>query len=452
MDEFLRMLNPTANIWNTIVFSADVLICVSFYIWFACTKSRSILTSKPGLYTSLGILGTFCAICASLAGIVAEPSAINEGMTAGEVISKSAQSLDIKRIIQDLIPAFSTSIYGLVAAFFSSIINRIIFVCQDSHLEKTLRYKDPETALQALDDHIQELITASKENNEKLNESIVAQSKILSTFVDTFMDKMKGTFEAMNTTIEERVSNFGTVQYTQSRQILEDITKKLGEDAKDILQNHKDSVKTMTEASTADLTAIKEALAAAVANLKTDTVSGIEKLTQEQNSALQKLASDSLNLHMEATKDQNAFNQTLLKNMSTSLSETTTNIINGVGDQIKALKESLVENIGKLKEAYEFIDDKSASIISNYEQVSETYRDAVKNAHDLNERVEKGLDTVNSSLKTVGQTNENVQKAVKLIEDKETNMEAIVMRIESLSSAIATLERLESVLSRISAK
>ena len=138
--------------------------------------------------------------------------------------------------------------------------------------------------------------------------------------------------------------------------------------------------------------------------------------------------------------------------MSTSLSETTSSIINGVGEQIKVLKEALVENIGKLQEAYEFINDKSASIISNYEQVSETYRDAVKNAHDLNEKVEKGLVTLNTSLKDVGQTNEYVQKAVKLIEEKETNMEAIVMRIESLSSAIATLERLESVLSRISAK
>ena len=452
MGDFLRTLIPWANWWNELILSLDIIVLIVFSFYYKRTKSRTLLTSMPGLFTSLGILGTFCAICYSLAGISAEPIASSDlGMTVAEA-TKASGSLDLRRIIADLIPAFSTSIYGLVFAFFVTIYAKIRFAFEDAALVGTLKYKDPETALQAVDEHVQQLMEVSSANNDKLNDSIVAQSEILSTFVDTFMDKMKGTFEAMNTTIEERVSNFGTTQYTQSREILENITKKLGEDAKGILDAHNESVKTMTDASTADLTAIKESLAAAVANLKTDTVSGIEELTRKQNESLQKLADDSLSLHMEASKEQNKFNEELLAKMGTSLSETATSIINGVGEQIKVLKEALVENIGKLQEAYEFIDDKSASIISNYEQVSEAYRDAVKNAHDLNERVEKGLVTVNTSLKDVGQTNEYIQKAVKLIEDKETNMEAIVMRIESLSSAIATLERLESVLSRISAK
>ena len=452
MGDFLRTLIPWANWWNELILSLDIIVLVVFSIYYKRTKSRTLLTSMPGLFTSLGILGTFGAICYSLAGISAETIASSDlGMTVAEA-AKSSGGLDLRRIIADLIPAFSTSIYGLVFAFFATIYAKIRFAFEDAALVGTLKYKDPETALQAVDEHVQQLMEVSSANNDKLNDSIVAQSAILSTFVDTFMDKMKGTFEAMNTTIEERVSNFGTTQYTQSREILENITKKLGEDAKGIIDAHNESVKTMTDASTADLAAIKETLATAVANLKTDTVSGIEELTRKQNESLQKLADDSLSLHMEASKEQNKFNEELIAKMSSSLSETTTSIINGVGEQIKVLKEALVENIGKLQEAYEFIDDKSASIISNYEQVSETYRDAVKNAHDLNERVEKGLVTVNTSLKEVGQTNESVQKAVKLIEDKETNMEAIVMRIESLSSAIATLERLESVLSRISAK
>lgn len=453
MGDFLRTLIPWANWWNTVILSIDIIVIIVFVISYQKTKSRNLLTSMPGLFTSLGILGTFGAICFSLAGISAEPDTVsNVGKTIEEATSSTTGSLDIKRIISDLIPAFSTSIYGLILAFFTSAITKLVFASEDARLEKTLKYKDPESALQAVDDHVQQLMEVSSANNDKLNDSIVAQSEILSTFVDTFMDKMKGTFEAMNTTIEERVSNFGTMQYIQSREILESITKKLSEDAKGILDAHNESVKTMTDASTADLVAIKDALAAAVENLKTDTVSGIEELTRKQNESLQKLADDSLSLHMEASKEQNKFNEELLAKMSTSLSETTSSIINGVGEQIKVLKEALVENIGKLQEAYEFINDKSASIISNYEQVSETYRDAVKNAHDLNEKVEKGLVTLNTSLKDVGQTNEYVQKAVKLIEEKETNMEAIVMRIESLSSAIATLERLESVLSRISAK
>lgn len=451
MSDFFKTLIPWANWWNAIILSLDIIVICVYLYRYKKTKSRNLLTSLPGLFTSLGIFGTFGAICSSLSGISVEPTLVQEGQTVGEA-AKAIGNLDIRRIITDLIPAFSTSIYGLVLAIFFSFYTKLRFAREDAELGETLKYKDPETAIEAVDEHVQQLMEVSSANNDKLNDSIVAQSEILSTFVDTFMDKMKGTFEAMNTTIEERVSNFGTTQYTQSREILENITKKLGEDAKGILDAHNESVKNLTDASTSDLSAIKEALASAVASLKNDTVSGIEELTRKQNESLQKLADDSLSLHMEATKEQNQFNEDLLNRMSSSLSETTTSIINGVGEQIRALKESLVENIGKLQEAYDFIDDKSASIISNYEQVSETYRDAVKNAHDLNESVEKGLVTINTSLKSVGQTNENVQKAVKLIEDKEANMEAIVMRIDSLSSAIAALERLESVLSRISSK
>ena len=67
-------------------------------------------------------------------------------------------------------------------------------------------------------------------------------------------------------------------------------------------------------------------------------------------------------------------------------------------------------------------------------------------------KVVKGLDKVGDSLKSVGKTNEGVDQILELIKDKETNMEAIVMRIEELGSAIVTLQKLESVLSKIANK
>ena len=76
----------------------------------------------------------------------------------------------------------------------------------------------------------------------------------------------------------------------------------------------------------------------------------------------------------------------------------------------------------------------------------------MQNAHDLNEKVEKGLGTVGESLKSVGKTNENIEKVIDIIESKETNMEAIVMRIEELGNAIVALQNLESVISRLAAK
>lgn len=321
MGNFFRMLIPWANVWNIIIFTLDLLVFVGFWIAYRKTKSRNLLTSMPGLFTSLGILGTFCAICYSLAGISKQDSApvtylafsnskeaaewkdsnpdkslyikwvesgtstfIEEGSIIGSLedstfvfdaqnddlryyrlnentphieqnrakkVSEASTitNLDIKQIISNLIPAFSTSIYGLIFALLATIFAKLRFAKEDSKLVKSLKYTDPEKALEALDEHLIDLTKTTETNNNKLNESIVAQSAILSTFVDNFMDKMKGTFDAMNTSIEKRVTDFGTTQYLQSRKILEDLTKKLGDDSQVILNNMKDAVKTMTEAS-----------------------------------------------------------------------------------------------------------------------------------------------------------------------------------------------------------
>lgn len=208
----------------------------------------------------------------------------------------------------------------------------------------------------------------------------------------------------------------------------------------------------MTQASTNDLAAIKTALTDAVNELKTNTVSGIEGIAHEQTAALQKITEDSLNDQMRAIEAQNDFNSELLNRMSSSLENTTAHIIESVGAQIAILQTALRDNIQKLNESYDFITDKSASIVSNYEQATAAYQDAVQNAHDLNEKVAKGLTEVGDSLKIVGKTNENVDKILELIENKETNMEAIVMRIEELGSTIVTLQKLESVLSKIASR
>ena len=189
-----------------------------------------------------------------------------------------------------------------------------------------------------------------------------------------------------------------------------------------------------------------------VNELKTNTVSGIEGIAHEQTAALQKITEDSLNNQMRTIEAQNDFNSELLSRMSSSLENTTARIIESVGAQIAVLQTALQENVQRLNESYDFISEKSSSIVSNYEQATEAYQDAVQNAHDLNEQVVKGLDKVGDSLKSVGKTNEGVDQILELIKDKETNMEAIVMRIEELGSAIVTLQKLESVLSKIANK
>lgn len=453
MVAFFRSLIPWENWWNAIILSLDIVVII-VYLWkYKKTKSRNLLTSMPGLFTSLGILGTFCAICSSLAGISNEPLAVdNVGKTIGDAVASTTGSLDLKRIISDLIPAFSTSIYGLILASFASFFSKLRFAKEDAALDSILKYKTPEEAIEALDAHVLKLTEANEENNTKLTTSIEAQSGILSKFVDSFVQEMQGCFTAMNKVIEERVTSFGTTQFTQSRELLEKITQDLGEHTQSLLKSHTESVKEMTQTSTNDLAAIKEAITTAVNELKSNTVSGLESIATEQSEALKRISEDSINHHRQSIEAQNEFNSELMNKMSSSLEATTGHIIEAVGAQISLLQTALQENIKKLGESYDFISEKSSSIVSNYEQATEAYQDAVQNAHDLNEQVAKGLDKIGDSLKGISKTNENVDKILELIQSKETNMEAIVMRIEELGNAIVTLQKLESSLTRIAGK
>ena len=79
------------------VFIVSIVIAVIFGFIYYKNRSRQLLNSLQGLFTSLGLLGTFVAICNSLGDI-------------------NQDSLEIDTIIRNLVPAFTSSIAGLISA------------------------------------------------------------------------------------------------------------------------------------------------------------------------------------------------------------------------------------------------------------------------------------------------------------------------------------------------
>lgn len=136
------MLYLIFNWWNLIVLilgSGATYWCQKQY---AVTKSRPLLTCLPGIYTSLGLLGTFCSICWSLHDIgTVSPEAIdNTGKTLAEVQAAAGQSIDITKIINELIPAFTTSILGLLGALGVTLWTKNIFAKEEAQDEKNDEY------------------------------------------------------------------------------------------------------------------------------------------------------------------------------------------------------------------------------------------------------------------------------------------------------------------------
>ena len=114
--------------WITIVVGLTVT-AVFYYKYYNKFKSQQLLNSLPGIWTSLGLLFTFIAICSSMHELQNTPSI--ESME-GEVLKKvGSTSIDIKIIIGDIIPAFTTSIIGLVAGLIilSTYSSQNVFSC-----------------------------------------------------------------------------------------------------------------------------------------------------------------------------------------------------------------------------------------------------------------------------------------------------------------------------------
>ena len=127
------------NFYNGLVLFGGGAIALWFSLTYVKTKSRPLLTSLPGIFTSLGLLGTFLSIVISLGGIRSSDFSMNE-KTASIEIQNTEESSKITEEAIDaengLIIAREANakpsgndktieiISGLVPAFTSSICKR----------------------------------------------------------------------------------------------------------------------------------------------------------------------------------------------------------------------------------------------------------------------------------------------------------------------------------------
>ena len=151
------MLDLIINWWNFVVLGIGLCATKWCNNKYEETKSRPLLTSLPGVWTSLGLLGTFCAICWSLHGLDNIQEAVdNTGKTLGEVKAAGSQGLDIMKIISELIPAFTTSIIGLVGALVVTLWAKIKFAEEEVEDNSRLGNTTPE-------EYIRDIAIYSKE-------------------------------------------------------------------------------------------------------------------------------------------------------------------------------------------------------------------------------------------------------------------------------------------------
>ena len=507
------MLDLIFNWGNGLVVFVGVIItgiCINGY---KKTHSRPLLNCLPGVFTSLGLLGTFSAICISLNGLGGAETGIvdNTGKTVAEIRAvSSGQNLDIMKIIRELIPAFTSSIAGLICALVATVLTKYIFAKEEAVEDNALENKRPEEYIQevakqsaVINDKLARLIhlqeeqeEKSREYSEKLNNNISNQSTILKEFIEGFVNRMDDIFKQMHGAIQQQVQNFGEEQFTKTSELLTSISERLSNASTDIIDTQRQSVESMmnntneeVKTITASVTNVLNELATKIqGSLSTMNTEQAERLNtiitnydelatklSEQNSgfatkvtAQMQTEYEKLQFHnveslkqmvdlreayQEATADVLAntldMNQQATTSLRESMSGFVTDLQTSVSAQCETLSNAITTNVESLNRAYNFIESLVAEIRQNYDQAVLAYGDAVNVAHRSNEASEKAIATTNNSLKNVEETNQKIGKVLDILTERQENIEQLTKQICHVSATIVELQKLENMLHKI---
>ena len=493
--EFQWLTGPVAGVLTGKgVFGVSLFLAVVFGIIYYFNRSRQLLNSLPGLFTSLGLLGTFVAICNSL-------GTINE------------DTLEIDVIIRNLVPAFTSSIAGLISAFIATAGCKIWYSFEDKKLDEKVDKKSPEECLHSLtllteqtngklSTISQQLIDQAAKNetyNDRLNTTISQQSKILEQFINDFVKRMDDIFTKMHGQIEQNIKDFGEEQFKKCADTLEALTQKMSSLSTGLLEEQKTNVQQMIDGTNTELQSVSNTVTEQINALCTQMTSALstlrtsqderltaivsnydalserlasqnsdfaEKMNAQMNAEYEKIQEQSANslqqmvdlkdayteVNQEMLQSSTAMNREVSAELRNSLSTFVTDLQKAVTDEVNVLSTAIVTNVEALEKSYAYISDHVRNIKGNYESAAQAYIDAVNTAHRMNESQENMLTTINDSMKHVVHTNEKVDEVIAVMEERQERIENLISHINEISTTIEMLQKLESQLNRIANK
>lgn len=480
-NSFVTNFFPTLSLhdpYNLAVLGIGIAVTIWFNLNYKKTNSRQLLNSLPGVWTSLGLLGTFVAICASLGGI-ATAEAVNN---VGKTVAAATPEIDIKTIIGDLIPAFSTSIYGLLFATGTTIWNKVRYAKEDKLIDDDINNISPEKYISDIAVELKSQTAKNEEYNERLNSTLGSQSQILESFVNDFVRRMDDIFKEMGNDIRSNINTFGQEQFKNSADLLNAIVAKLAQTTESLVSKQSESVTSLMSNTNTQLEGISSQIDKSISAIGESATSSMSTLISDQKESLNLLLTgqkdsmaamlagqkDSMTTIISTQKEQldalveknNAFNNQIIEqstefnkqvseNLRDSLTSLTTKIQTTISEQCADLSMAIANCVDELKDSYSFITEHIASIRSDYQQSTEAYRDAVQNAHDINESFEHTILSIDDSIKNLDETNKNVAAVTDVVKQRYEKIEHLVASINEMSIAIDTLRKLESQLNKI---
>lgn len=276
---------------NLIVVLTGLLITTAFFVsYFTKLRSKQLLNYIPNVWTSLGILGTFIAIVVSLN---------NSGTNSLS---------DVDTLVKNIIPAFTTSIIGIIGALVCSIAIKIIYAYEEKKEDELYRKtvgneKSPELVLNDIKVSLLRLITVSQNQEDNIK-----------SFLNDYMHQLEIFYGKIYESNKEQVKILSEEYIHNVAEILAKTNEEINKRIDTLLLSHSESIQ-------AYLKAEKEKLDEVAKDIKSFLMGipeNVDEMKVEMIDALRKAIIEKYNQLLEGN---DAFTNQLLERVRTFESE-----------------------------------------------------------------------------------------------------------------------------------
>lgn len=279
------------NELNLIVALIGLLITAGFFaLYFTKLRSKQLLNYVPNVWTSLGILGTFIAIVVSLDS------------------SGTSSLSDVDTLVKNIIPAFTTSIMGIVGALVCSIAIKIIYAYEEKEEDELYRKtvgndKSPELVLNDIKVSLLQLIKVSQNQEENIK-----------SFLNDYIHQLDIVYSKIYESNKEQVKILSEEYVHNVAEVLARTNEEISKRIDTLLLSNSESIQAYLKAEKEKL----DEVANDIRSFLTGVPQSVDEMKVEMIDALRKAIIEKYNQLLEGS---DAFTNQLLERVRTFESE-----------------------------------------------------------------------------------------------------------------------------------
>lgn len=392
MDSILNISVLALGLISTLVF---------LVLYFTKLKSKQLLNYLPNVWTSLGILGTFIAIVYSLEDLQ-NSSSVNE--------------INVVRLIEDIAPAFITSIIGICGAIISSIAIKIIYAIEEKKEDRI--YADtvgsnisPELMLDRINRSIEKLINVT-----------TLQESNIKSFLDNYMLQLDAFYNKIFESNREQVQTLSDEYVHSVAQVLARANEEISKRIDALLLSHSESIQEYLKTEKAKL----DEVASDIKVFLKGVPESVDEMKVDMIDALRNAIIEKYNQLLEGN---DAFTNQLLERVRTFESELSSATSQNCSDTLSAAQSEIQRIITLLEDS---LKSQTASI--------------EKTSSSLSTDLGALVTSVNKSIGDYESMVEQLDKFIPVLQEhikhSENNISVAEQNSAKLADVLATLEEI----------